>query len=389
MKLEEFLLGPFAARDRDFWVKWNYAHEAKVLYRNVVVAFKEGRVLKEPPPRLKELLKCENGVCRTCIFHFNVVTGEWDVKAPVWALKDVTDMAASDALFDGFAERCVENGLAPTVIDKIQVDFDLPAEHPSPKARDWWARLTPLDRAVHVARRVKRVLIEHGINPAFIFSGSKGFHILLVPEEPLPASWRSKIISALAEIVVKRAVPWLNADENAADVKRKMRIPGTVNTETGQYARAFDPDTGEFVEFQWPKPTSKIAIGWLMRLYDALNKSVQATKPTPQVQKRRGGAPGKWLEVLRELFAGKKLVDCRERLASFIGSQCAADGIPLEECIKIAKEFGIEGTEYEKALAYRYQLVAEGRLKPLSLKKLLSGDAGEVWYAIKPEECVQ
>jgi hypothetical protein len=220
-----------------------------------------------------------------------------------------------------------------------------------------------------------------------MFSGAKGFHVLLTLERPVPAEWRPAIARKLAE--------WLGveADPAAFDPARKLRVPWTVHTETGRLAVFVDPRTLEPVDFDWPKPVPYALAKTLAAL--GMSASWRPPRPEPKPKPRRGGwVP--YLEALAKANPGLKS-DCRRRFSALFGCGCAVDGLSAETCAgRLAAALGLG----ESLDAYRLAMergfkacakrIAEGQKPLYSIKRALSLDVGEgegkVWYSIK--ECV-
>ncbi|MCC6021203.1 MAG: hypothetical protein LM577_07555 [Thermoproteaceae archaeon] len=425
MKIRDFLQGPFPP---EFWLDWNKKHpDRAVLTRMYVVGFK-GRHA-DPDGRAAEVLRRyrlldASGSARACIAALDVVNGEWR-GPPAPAVGRYVDVASSDALYDGLPLRCSERHAAPAVIDVVRLDVDL---KPPPYAvRREGGRVKIVDRqsgavvkevsesrydvkrvarelgvlpgalveaerwggserpppgvlSLHI-RRIRERLGAKGFDAAFMLSGSKGFHVLFALERPVPAEWRPAIVRGLAA--------WLGVevDGRALDARRKLRVPWTVNTETGELARFVDPETLEPLrDFAWPRPIPLAVAKTLAALY--AESRVERPAPAP----RRAG---RWLDILLKIVEENPGLrhDCRRRLAGLWGCGCARDGIDVETCTSLfagALGLGHVPHEYRRMIRDSHEVCAAALArggKPLfSIKNALKCRREELWYCIA--ECL-
>jgi hypothetical protein len=256
MTIIDFLCGPFGCGD--YWVRFNrgdkerWAERWGVGPREVLSRFVALYDPAERPPVEKlDLLKrwrlLGDGGLKVCMVAFDVVNKTFHPDIRISALIGVYNIAHSDALFDGLARHCTMHGAKPTVLDHMRVDVDV-------------GERATAEEILRTAQAVKARLARYGIDAAFMYSGAKGFHLWFTFEEPVPAEYRPDLVKAVAEIA-ETAV-----DTQAMDVARRLRTPYTVNLKTGQRARFFDPDTGSWTKFTWPKPLTAERIKQLVVL---------------------------------------------------------------------------------------------------------------------------
>jgi len=430
MRIREFLRGPLP----DDVLKELEAKFGVPLTRLYVVGFK-GRYVN-PDGKAEEVLArfgllARGGGVRPCTAGYDVVGDRWR-GPPAPAVRRYVDVASSDALFAGAPRRCRAAEAKPAVIDIIRLDKDFKAPRFIIKRSD--GKVLVIDRKSGVVLKefpekkysVKAAAKALGVPPGelikaerwgedgsapfdairrqikfaaeraakrfdvrFMLSGAKGFHILLTLERPVPAGWRPAIAKKLAE--------WLGveADPAAFDPARKLRVPWTVNTETGRLAVFVDPKTLEPVEFDWPRPIpydlakTLAALGMSVSL--PIPRWPEAARPKPR---RRGWVP--YLEAVAAANPGLKS-DCRKRFSVLFGCACAVDGLGVETCAeRLAASLGFDEMPREYLSAMKRGLevcakrIAEGRKPLFSIKRALALDAGDgegkVWYSIK--ECI-
>jgi hypothetical protein len=427
MKIKEFLRGPLP----DDVLKELEAEYGSPLTRVYVVGFK-GRYVN-PDGKAEEVLSrfglLARGGVRPCTAGYDIMDDRWrGPPAPV--VGRYVDVASSDAVFAGAPRRCRAADAKPAVIDIIRLDRDFKAPRFVVKRVDgkvqvvdrssgvvmkefdekkysaksaaktlsvppdelisaeWWGEdgSAPAELLITHMMRVARRAAKKKLDVRFMFSGAKGFHVLLALERPVPAGWRSAIARKLAE--------WLDVEADPAtfDPARKLRTPWTVHTETGRLAVFVDPKTLEPVDFGWPKPIPYA----LAKTLAALGMSASWRPPRPEQKPRRGG----WVPYLEAVAAANPGLksDCRKRFSALFGCACAVDGINAEACAgRLAAALGFTGglpREYAAAAERGFKACAERvakGAKPLfSIRRALTLDAGEgegkVWYSIK--ECI-
>jgi hypothetical protein len=182
-------------------------------------------------------------------------------------------------------------------------------------------------------------------------------------------------------------------DSQTFDARRKLRVPYTVNSKTGQEAFIFDPATGEKIkELKWPKPVDPAFVGFLIQ------QPPRLTKPAAQVETpARRRTP--WISLLEKVAAANSGLkeDCRKRFSALFGCGCAVDGLDDETCagrLASALGFGELPREYVSAMERGFKVcakrIAEGQKPLFSIRRALMHDVGDgegkVWYSIK--ECV-
>ena len=357
-----------------------------------------------------------------CVSFLDLSRRRWTGPSLEEALRGGAEVASSDALYAGSPAKCREDGAQPVWLDVLTLDVDL--KPPPVVARVEDGRVIFADRStgevvkrvsqsrlngavkelarryrvrpaaiydalywgdgeypswmliLRKARRVKNLLSRLGVEAMYVYSGAKGFHVKLVLPRLYAAEARPVLARGLAQFLD------VEADPVTFDVRRKFRIPWTVNKKTGDLAKVFDPVTGEEVkELVWPKPVDSLFIGFLLPAMRA-----PAEAPQPAARRRRSGAVALLVEVARRNPRLRE--DCRKRFTAAFGCFCATEQMPLETCAKLCAEalgFSEMPREYYSILKYRYSQCAR-REKPLfSVRELLTCRAG-AWYCIK--ECV-
>jgi len=431
MRIADFLKGPLP---EDVLIEES-ARLGEPLVRLYVVGFK-GRYV-DPDGRAKDVLSkyrllAGDGSVRPCIAGFDVVDGVWR-GPPAPLVGRYVDVASSDALFAGVPERCRTGGARPALLDMIRIDRDF--EAPRFLVRRAEGKVQVLDRkagvvlkefseakysakaaaralgaSVHELIEAERwgegagvpreVLLRHlrplaeraakKFDARFMLSGAKGFHVLFTLERPVPAEWRPAIARKLAE--------WLGieADQSAFDVARKLRVPGTVHTETGRRAVFVDPRTLEPVDPTWPRPIPYDAAKALA----ALGMPAKLLRPPSRPERSAPSLrPGRWVPYLEAVAAenpGLK-ADCRRRFSSIFGCACAVDGLDVQTCAgRLAAALGMGELPQKYAAAMEREFgscaasLAAGGRPLISIKNALTLDRDEekggVWYSIK--ECL-
>jgi hypothetical protein len=430
MKIKEFLRGPLPD-DVLHELETNFGAPLTRLY---VVGFK-GRYVN-PDGKAEEVLAkfdllARGGGVRPCTAGYGVVGGRW-YGPPAPVVGRYVDVASSDALFAGAPRRCKAAETKPAVIDMIRLDIDLKPpkfiikrsdgkvlvidrksgvvlkEFPEKKysaeaaakalaapvseirAAERWGEdgSVPLD-AIRWQIKFAAERAAKRFDVRFMLSGAKGFHVLLTLERPVPAEWRPAIARKLSE--------WLGiyADPAAFDPARKLRVPWTVNTETGRLAVFVDPKTLEPIEFDWPKPIPYALAKTLAALGMSASLPIprwpEAARPKPR---RRGWVP--LLEKVAAANPGLK-ADCRKRFSALFGCACAVDGLGVETCAeRLAAAIGagelphVYTAAMERAFKACAKRIAEGRRPLFSIRRALTLDVGDgegkVWYSIK--ECI-
>jgi len=185
----------------------------------------------------------------------------------------------------------------------------------------------------------------------------------------------------------------VEVDRQTLDARRKLRVPYTVNSKTGQEAFIFDPAAGEKIkEMKWPKPVDPAFVGFLIQ------QPPRLAKPAAQVEvsARRSTAWVPYLEAVAAANPGLK-ADCRKRFSALFGCACAVDGLGVETCAgRLAAALGFDEMPREYLSAMKRGLevcskrIAEGRKPLFSIRRALTLDAGDgegkVWYSIR--ECI-
>jgi hypothetical protein len=430
MKIREFLRGPLP----DEALRELEAKYGGPLTRLYVVGFKKRYV--NPDGKAEEVLSrfgllARGGGVKTCIAGYSITEDRW-IGPPASVVGRYVDVASSDAIFVGAPQKCRAAGAAPKVVDIIRIDRDF--KTPKFVVKRAGGKVLIIDRASGVvvkefsekeysaesaakvlgvppdeltwaerwgedggavlasilkshlwflARRAAKKKLDFRV----MFSGAKGFHVLLTLERPVPAEWRPAIARKLAE--------WLGveADPAAFDPTRRLRIPWTVHTETGRLAVFVDPRTLEPVEFDWPKPIPHALAKTLAAL--GTSASWRPPRPEPKPKPRRGGwVP--YLEAVAKANPGLRS-DCRRRFSALFGCGCAVDAVSPEACAeRLAAAIGVAELPqvYTAAMERAYEAcakrIAEGQKPLYSMKRALSLDRGEgegkVWYSIR--ECI-
>ena len=376
------------------------------------------------------------GEGRGCISFMDVGSKEW-LGEPIWeARRKGMDIASSDALYAGRPRaRCREEGARPSRLDVLTLDIDF---KPPPVAverdggryviRDRRSgevvkrasesrlenavrevaakfRIQPADvydavywgegerpsfaYILRQARRVHRKLAGVGADALFLYSGAKGLHVKLVMPKLYDASLRPRLARGLAEFLGIS-----DADPHAFDVNRKLRVPYTVNSKTGNLAFIFNPVTGEEIrELRWPRPVDPSVIGFLIQPESA-KPAMQKVEVRPRRDVWRP-----WVPRLEQVAAmnPKLREDCRKRFSAVFGCACAHDGLDVETCAeKLAAALGMQelGTPYRRAMERSFgscaRRIANRESPYFSIKNALTLDRDEekggVWYSIK--ECL-
>ena len=369
-----------------------------------------------------------------CVSFMNTANGRWVSGEPIWkAARRGADIASSDALYVGSPAKCREAGAAPAWLDLVTLDIDLKPP-PIVVERDG-GRYVIRDRAsgeevrrvsenklraavkeaarrygippievydamywgvgeypaweyvLRKARRVMQTLRRLGADAMFVYSGAKGFHVKLTLPRLYYADLRPALARGLAQLLE------VEVDRQTLDIRRKLRVPYTVNSKTGQEAFIFDPATGEKIkELKWPKPVDPAFVGFLIQ------QSPRPAKPAAQAEtpaRRRTG----WVPLLEKIAAANPglKADCRKRFSALFGCACAVDGLDAESCVKrLAAALGFDEMprEYLSAMKRGLEVCAKriaAGLKPLfSIKRALVLDVGDgegkVWYSVR--ECL-
>ena len=428
MRIREFLRGPLP----DDVLKELEAKYGGPLTRVYVVGFK-GRYVS-PDGKAEEVLSRfgllkQDGV-RPCTASYDIIEGRW-LGPPASVVGRYVDVASSDALFAGAPRRCRAAEAEPKVVDIIRIDIDFKAPRFILKAAD--GKVQIIDRGsgvivkefdekkysikaaakelgvppselaeaqrwggdgsappellmTHMMRAARRAA-RKGLDVRFMFSGARGFHVLLTLERPVPAGWRPAIARKLAE--------WLDVEADPAtfDPARKLRTPWTVHTETGRLAVFVDPKTLEPVDFGWPKPIPYALAKTLAAL--GMSAGWRPSRPEPKPKRRRVG----WVPYLEALAAANPGLkeDCRWRFSALFGCGCAVDGISAESCagrlaatLGLGESLGTYRLAMERGFEACAKRIAEGGKPLFSIRRALALDVGEgegkVWYSIK--ECI-
>jgi hypothetical protein len=373
---------------------------------------------------LRAVVYIEQG--SACVSFMSTRSGRWVSGEPIWkAVRRGADIASSDALYVGSPAKCKEAGTEPVWLDLVTLDIDLKPP-PIVVERDG-GRFVIRDRAtgeevkrvsesrlktavkevarmykmppievfdamywgggeypaweyvMRKARRVMQTLRRLGADAMFVYSGAKGFHVKLVLPRLYHADLRPALARGLAQLLD------VEVDRQTLDIRRKLRVPYTINTKTGQDAFIFDPATGEKIkELRWPKPVDSAFVGFLIQ------QPPRLAKPTALEPVRRKTS---WVFILEEVAARNPMLreDCRKRFSALFGCACAVDGLGSNACVsRLAAALGMG--ELPRAYAYAaergYKVcakrLAEGQKPLFSIKKALSGE--NVWYSIR--ECI-
>jgi hypothetical protein len=327
MTIEKFLQGPFPPE------VWKGVGGGWL--RGVVVIAPKG--LEKPPERvladraLRKYLVDEGGRLRpACVFKFDVVNGRLFEDCPIWKLKGSFDMAMTDVVYDGHPRRCVEDGLKPVWMDIVRLDVDL----------------NSLDDLEGEVRRIRNRAAELKIDIRIMFSGAKGFHIWTVLPRPYPADKRPVLVEGLAALL------GVSVDRQTLDVKRKLRVPYTVNTKTGNLAQFIDPATLEPIkpgDFTWPKPLPESLVEYLIRFGAPPPQPRQENRPAWLSPAKRGakGVPG-WVRRLIDYMCEKGEL-CHYARVAVVRSLLAA-GWSVEQVVELfrrcARDFEERKTRY-------------------------------------------
>ena len=368
-----------------------------------------------------------------CVSFMSTASGRWVSGVPIWkAARRGADIASSDALYVGSPAKCREAGAEPARLDLATLDIDL---KPPPVAveRDGGKyifrdratgeevkrasegrlkaavreaarryRIPPIEvydamywgggeypaweYVLRKARRVMHVLRRLGADAMFVYSGAKGFHVKLALPKLYYADLRPALARGLAQLLE------VEVDGQTLDVRRKLRVPYTVNSKTGQEAFIFDPATGEKIkELEWPRPVDPAFVGFLIQ------RPPKPVKPTARAE-----APARrrtsWVSLLEKIAAANPGLkeDCRKRFSALFGCACAADAVSVETCAErlaaalgLGEPLGAYRLAMERAYETCARRIAEGQKPLFSIKRALALDVGEgegkVWYSIK--EC--
>jgi len=363
-----------------------------------------------------------------CVSFMSTASGRWVSGEPIRkAVRRGADTASSDALYAGSPARCRETGAVPAWLDLVTLDIDLKPP-PVVVERDG-GRYVIKDRAtgeevkrasesrlktavkevarkyrippievydamywgsgeypawgyvLRKARRVMHMLRRLGADAMFVYSGAKGFHVKLALPKLYYADLRPALARGLAQLLE------VEVDSQTLDVRRKLRVPYTVNSKTGQEAFIFDPATGEKIkELKWPKPVDPAFVGFLIQ------QPPRQAKLAAQVETlaRRSVS---WVSLLEKVAAenpGLKS-DCRKRFSALFGCACAVDGLDAGTCVRrlaAALDFGELPREYASAMERGFKVctkrAAEGQKPLFSIKNAISGK--KVWYSVR--ECL-
>ncbi len=182
-----------------------------------------------------------------------------------------------------------------------------------------------------------------------------------------------------------------------------FRIPGTPHQRTGNPGYILDADLNPVQELKFAVAsgtvTSPLVLKFLLRL--GIDRAIEETvkvrkvlRKLPESKVMDMGMP-RWVSTLMSVFGGARIKDCRKRLLHFIVSNCAADGMSLEDCRKIIELLNIEMSDrYWRMVEWLYPRWVRGGTyfeklggKRLSVKTLL-GLSDPDWYTINPEECI-
>jgi hypothetical protein len=365
-----------------------------------------------------------------CVSFMSTGSGRWVSGVPIWkAVRWSADVASSDALYAGSPAKCREAGTGPVWLDLVTLDIDL---KPPPiiverdggryvirdrttgeevkrasesrlkaavkevarrygippievyDAMYWGGGEYPAwEYVLRKARRVMQTLRRLGADAMFVYSGAKGFHVKLVLPKLYYADLRPALARGLAQLLD------VEVDRQTLDVRRKLRVPYTVNSKTGLEAFIFDPTTGEKIrELKWPRPVDPAFVGFLIQ------QPPRLAKPTaPEAANPRRTS---WVQILEEIAAAnpKLREDCRERFSLLFGCGCAVDGLDTEACeARLAAALGMDELPrvYVAAMKRAFNVcakrIAEGQTPLFSIKKALSHEGeGKVWYSIR--ECI-
>jgi len=351
-----------------------------------------------------------------CVSFLELKRRRWVGPALQKALDEGAEAASSDTLYTGSPAKCREDGAAPARLDVLTLDVDLKPPPVMTRVED--GRVVFADRAtgevvkrvaqgrlgdavrevarrygarpaavydalywgggehpswqliLRKARHVARTLARLGVEALFVYSGAKGFHLKLTLPKFYAAEARPALARGLAQLLD------VEADPAAFDVRRKFRVPWTVNKKTGQLAKIFDPNTGEEMrEFKWPRPVDTSFVGYLLPRREEAPR--QPRRPRPSGVLRHLASLVRENPRLRE--------DCRKRFTAAFGCFCAAEGVDAEACAEMLEEMlGASSREYLHILRYKHRQCAGGKVL-FSIKELVTCSRG-VWYCIK--ECL-
>jgi len=362
-----------------------------------------------------------------CVSFMNTANGRWVSGEPIWkAARRGADIASSDALYAGAPSRCREAGAAPRWLDLVTLDIDL---KPPPvvverdggryiirdrssgeevkrasestlkvavreAARRYGVPPIEVYDAMHwgggeypawgyvlrKARRVMHMLRRLGADAMFVYSGAKGFHVKLALPKLYYADLRPALARGLAQLLE------VEADPQTFDIHRKLRVPYTVNSKTGQEAFIFDPATGDKIkELNWPKLVDPAFVGFLIQQPPKLAKHAE-----PEPTRRNVG----WVPLLEKIAAENPQLreDCRKRFSALFGCGCAVDGLDVGVCVgRLAAALGMGELprDYASAMERGFKVcekrIAEGQKPLFSIKRALDREGG-VWYSIR--ECM-
>jgi len=366
-----------------------------------------------------------------CVSFMNTGDGRWVSGEPIWkAIRRGADIASSDALYAGAPAKCREGGAAPAWLDLLTLDIDLKPP-PVVVERDggryiikdrtsgeevkrasegrlkavvkevarrygippievydalYWGNgeYPAWEYVLRKARRVMHMLRRLGADAMFVYSGAKGFHVKLALPKLYYADLRPALARGLAQLLE------VGVDRQTLDVRRKLRVPYTVNSKTGQEAFIFNPATGEKIkELKWPKPVDPAFVGFLIQ--QPPNPPVRPTAQAEAPARRRRTSWVSLLEMVAAANPGLK-EDCRKRFSALFGCGCAVDAVSVETCaerLAAALGFGELPHAYAAAMERGFKActkrVAEGQKPLFSIRRALGGE-GKVWYSIR--ECI-
>jgi len=196
------------------------------------------------------------------------------------------------------------------------------------------------------------------------YNGHKSLYFLiyLKPHAPADYGLRPDWVNYLK---------YLGLDLSEAQVKHAVRVIGTRHPGTNNPGRLIDSSTLNLTHHITVNPIN-------YRVF--LTPQV---KPKPKPISVEGGF--NWVEALRSLFQGKPIRDCRKRILHYITSNCAGDGLSLEDCLRIIRGLGIDLNEPYLNLAGRLYNHYLGLGVRLSFRALTT--PGARWYSINPSEC--
>ena len=366
-----------------------------------------------------------------CVSFMNTGGGRWVSGEPIWkAIRRGADIASSDALYAGAPAKCREASAAPVWLDLLTLDIDLKPP-PVVVERDG-GRYVIKDRAsgeevkrasegrlkaavkevarrygippievydalywgngeypaweyvLRKARRVMHALRRLGADAMFVYSGAKGFHVKLALPKLYSADLRPVLAHGLAQLLE------VEVDRQTLDIRRKLRVPYTVNSKTGQEAFIFDPAAGEKIkELKWPKPVGPAFVGFLIQ-----QSPKPPARPTAQAEAPARRRRTSWVSLLEMVAAANPGLksDCRKRFSALFGCACAVDDLTAETCAErlvAALGFGELPHAYAAAMERGFKActkrVVEGQKPLFSIRRALGGE-GKVWYSIR--ECI-